>query len=74
MGGFHILSVNLKIRKKKYDFVGLRDWWVKSKIIAEGFVDKALEGKHYSRGSRLYKQTFEALVRYKFNLIIDDIP
>ena len=45
--------------------LGFRGWWVKSKIIADGSVDKALEGRNYSRGTRLHKQTFEALVRFK---------
>ena len=65
MGGFHMLLVNLKILCNKYGLLGLRGWWVKSKIIADGSVDKALEGRHYSRGMRLRKQTFETLVRFK---------
>ena len=40
LGGFHILLVNLKIIYKKYGLLGLRGWWVKSKIIADGSVDK----------------------------------
>ena len=56
MGGFHIFLVNLKILYKKYGLLGLRGWWVKSKIIADGSVDKALEGRHYSRETRLHKQ------------------
>ena len=45
--------------------LGLRGWWVKSKIIADRSVDKALERRHYSKGKRLQKQTFEALVCFK---------
>ena len=62
MGGFHTLLVNLKILYKKNGLLGLRGWWVKSKIISNGFVVKALVGRHYSRGTRLHKNTFEALV------------
>ena len=65
MVGFHMLLVNLKILCNKYGLLGLREWLVKSKIIADGSVDKALEGRHYSRGMRLHKQTFETLVRFK---------
>ena len=72
MGSFHILLVNLKVLYKKYALLGLRDWWVKSKIIADGSVDKALEGRHYSRGTRLHKQAFEALLRFKCNTIEKD--
>ena len=55
ISGFHIFLVNLKILYKKYGLLGLRGWWVKSKIIADGSVSKALEVQHYSRGSQLYK-------------------
>ena len=65
MVGFHMLLVNLKILCNKYGLLGLREWLVKSKIIADGSVDKALEGRHYSRGMRLHKQIFETLVRFK---------
>ena len=49
--------------------LGLRGWWVKSKIIADGSIDKALERRHYSRGMLLHKQTFEALFRFKHKLL-----
>ena len=65
MDGFHILFVNLTILYKKYGLLDLREWWVKSKITAHGSVDKAVEGWHYSRGTRLHKQTFEAIVHFK---------
>ena len=67
MGGFHILLANLTILFKKYGLLGLRGWWVKSKIIANGSVDRALEGRHYLRGTQLHKQTFEALVHFKYH-------
>ena len=35
MGGFHIPLVNFKIFYKKYGLLGLRGWWVKSKIIVD---------------------------------------
>ena len=39
-----ILLVNLKILYKKYGLLGLRGWWVKSNIIADGSINKALRG------------------------------
>ena len=33
--------------------------------MTDGSADKALEGRHYSRGTRLHKQTMEALLRFK---------
>ena len=65
MGCFHILVANLKIPYKKCDLLSLRGWWVKSEIIADEPVDKTLEQWHYSRGTWLHKQTYEALVRFK---------
>ena len=49
MSGYHILLVKLKILYKKYNLLGLQQWWLKSNIIAEGLVSQAAEGKHYSR-------------------------
>ena len=72
MGAFHILLVNLDIFCKKYGLLSLRGWWLKSKIVADGSVDKALEGRHYSRGTRLHKQTFEALVHFKCKSLAKD--
>ena len=65
MGGFHIFLVTLKILCNKYGFLGLRGLWVRSKIVADGSVNKALEERHYSRRTQLHKETFEALVHFK---------
>ena len=66
MGGFHTILVKLKLIHKRFGALGMRDWWIDSNAIAEGSVDKAAEGKHYSRAIRLHKQSFEALLRYRF--------
>ena len=34
MGGFYILLVKLKILYKKYNVLGLQQWWLKFKVIA----------------------------------------
>ena len=52
MDGFHILLGKLKILYKENNFLGLQQWWLKSKIIADGSVNQAGEGKHYSRAMR----------------------
>ena len=44
MVGFHILLVNLKILYKKYGLLDLRGLYVKTKVIADGSIDKTLEG------------------------------
>ena len=74
MGGFHIFLVKLKILYKKYNLLGLQQLWLKSKIIAEGSVNQAGEGKHYSRAIRLHKQSLECLLRFQSKKIIANLP
>ena len=62
LGGFHTLLVKLKILHKKYGLLGMKDWWVDSSVVTVGSVDKAAEGKHYCRSTRVHKQSFKALV------------
>ena len=68
LGGFHTLLVKLKILHKKYGVLGMKDWWVDSSVVVVGSVDKAAEGKHYRRSTRVHKQSFKALVsRVKYS-------
>ena len=54
--------------------MGLKEWWLKSKIIAAGSVDQAIEVRHYSGAARLYKQFLEPLLRYKCEKEIPFLP
>lgn len=63
MGNFHIICNLLSIIGKMFGYAGLRDLAVESGVIAEGSIDKVLEGKQYNRGVRLHKLTYEALMR-----------
>ena len=74
MSGFHILLSKIKILYKKYNLLGLQQWWLKSKIFAEGSVNQAAEGKHYSRAIRLQKQSLEYLLRFQSQKIIANLP
>ena len=74
MSGFHILLSKIKILYKKYNLLGLQQWWLKSKIFAEGSVNQAAEGKHYSRAIRLQKQSLECLLRFQSQKIIANLP
>ena len=67
IGGFHTLLVYLKILHKKYACLGLQQWWVDAGAIREGSVCKAIEGRHYYRGIKLHKQSFNALMRCKID-------
>ena len=71
MVGFHILLVKLKILYKMYNLLGLQQCWLKSKIIAEGLVNQAAKGKHYSRAIHWEKQSLECLLRFQSEKPVD---
>ena len=66
MGMFHMLMMYMHILSKRFSDAGLRDILIQSGTIAEGSVDKALCGKMYNRGVRVYKMVYEAIVRKVF--------
>jgi hypothetical protein len=51
----------------------LRDLWVETGSIAEGSASAVLEGRHYNRGVRLHKITFEALMRLAWRAFVNCI-
>ena len=63
MGVFHLIMVYMHILSKRFADGGLRDALIQSAIIAEGSVDRALCGKMYNRGIRMYKLMYEVLMR-----------
>ena len=70
MGMFHMLMIFMHILSKRFSAAGLRDVLNQSGVVAEGSVDKALSGKMYNRGIRLYKLTYEAITRKVFDVIV----
>lgn len=58
----HILS-------KRFADAGLRYVFIQSVVIAEGTVDRALCGKMYNGGLRMYKLMYEAIMRKVFDSI-----
>ena len=64
MGSFHIICNLLSIIGKLFCDAGLRDLAVESGVIAEGSIDKVLDGKQYNREVRLHKLMYEALMRF----------
>ena len=54
--------------------LGLQHWWLKSKVIAEGSVNQAAEGKHYSRAIHLHNESLNCLLRFQSEKIIADLP
>ena len=63
MGAFHTICNLLAIIGKRFKDAGLRDIVVESGIIAEGSIDRVMEGRKYNRGVRLHKLIYEALLR-----------
>ena len=63
MGVFHMIMVYMHILSKRFADAGLKGALIQSSIIAEGSVDRALCGKMYNRGIRMYKLMYEALMR-----------
>ena len=52
---FHTICNFLGIIGKRLLDAGLRDLAVESEVIAEGSVDRVLNGQQYNRGVRLHK-------------------
>ena len=69
MGIFHLLMTYMNILNKRFADAGLFDTLLQSSIVAEGSINRALSGKQYNRGIRLYKLFYEALMR----LLLSDI-
>ena len=63
MGLFHMLMTYMNILSKRFADAELKDALIQSTVIAEGSVDRALCGKMYTRGIRMYKFMYEALMR-----------
>lgn len=63
MGNFHTICNLLSAIGKMFGEAGLRDLAVESGVIAEGSVNKVLEGKQYIRAIRFHKLVYEALMQ-----------
>jgi hypothetical protein len=63
MGNFHTICNFMSSSGKLFGDAGLHDLAVESGVIAEGSINKVLEGKQYNRAVRLHKLTYEALMR-----------
>jgi len=63
MGNFHTVCNLLSIIGKLFGDAGLRDLAVESGAIAEGSINKVVEGKQYNRAIRLHKYVYKALMQ-----------
>lgn len=71
MGVFHNICNFLGIIGKRFLDAGLRDLAVESEVIAEGSVDRVLNGQLYNRGVRLHKLLYEAVKRLAWKGFLD---
>ena len=67
MGGFHLLMMLLDVIDTRFDDAGLRELAIESDAMAEGSVERVLNGKNYNRSLRLHKIYFDALMIILFN-------
>ena len=73
MGMFHMLMMYMHILSKRFSDAGVHDVLIQSSVIAEGSVSKALCGKMYNRGVRMYKLIYEAITRKLFDSVQFDL-
>ena len=73
LGGFHQLRAIPKILYKRYQFMGYKDWFVDSEIIAPGSAEQGFEGRHYFRSMRLHMEAFAASAQIKVESLIKNI-
>ena len=63
LGDFHLLMMLLGVMGIRSVNAGLREIAIQSEAVAEGSIEKVLEGKSYNPAVRLHKIVYEALSR-----------
>ena len=74
LGGFHLLMMLLGIMGTRYGDGGLRELAVQNEVVAEGSIERVLEGKNYNRAVCLHKVVYEALFRMLLNKFEASLP
>ena len=59
LGGFHLLMMLLGVMGIRFDDAGLREIAIQNEVVAEGSMEKVLEGKNYNRPVRLHKSSMK---------------
>ena len=60
MGGFHLIMMLLGVTGTRFGDAGLRELAIESDAIAEGSIERVLNGKNYNMSLRLHKIFYEA--------------
>ena len=63
LGVLHYLMMSLGVIGTRYGDAGRRDLAVHGDIIAEGSINKVLDGKHYNRAIHTHEIIYESLSR-----------
>ena len=58
----------------RYGDAGLRELAVQSEVMAQGSIERVLEGKNYNRAVRLHKMMYETLFRMLLNSFKASLP
>ena len=77
MGAFYLFLMLLGVIGSRFGDAGLRELAVQSDVVAEGSVDKSLNGKQYNRAVHLHKCVYEALMRLllkEFESSVQSLP
>ena len=67
MGGFHLIMMLLGVIGTRFGDAGLRELAIESDAIAEGSIERVLNGKNYNRSLCLHKIFYEALMIFLLN-------
>ena len=62
MGGFHLIMMLLGVIGTRFGDAGLRELAIESDVIAEGSIERVLNGKNYNRSLCLHKIFYETLM------------
>lgn len=63
LGAFHTICNVMSILGCRFQDAGLRDLCIESGLIAEGSINRVMDGKMYNRAIRVHKSIYEALMR-----------
>ena len=67
MGGFHLIIMLLGVVGTRFGDAGPRELAIESDTIAEGSIERVLNGKNYNRSLHLHKIFYEALMMLLLN-------
>ena len=74
LGGFHLLMMLLGVMGIRFDDAGLREIAIQSEVVAEGSMEKVLEGKKLQPSCATSQIVYEALSRMLLDKFEASLP